>query len=316
MSREYGMAKSAGMVKAANATVLDWLSDDSTVKHAADALNSFTRLKVREDGITRRILTHVPITNDQLDRDLDDKPVRYEDMEPDGPPAISVAFATLPNNVYIRAPRYRVLFGRVLTPNFVKDLDELRTYNMDVRQVLSDNAIKDMLYEEDSTFFDALSVAMGGSADATSPYSGVVQWKTISRGVTRDGVTEAFKIMPSGPSHLTPHLCVMNNVTAYELQKWGRDEMGGDLSGDIARDGWSVKNFMGKDWIFTIKTDLVPDDTMFLFPPEKFLGVAYVLDDTTMAIKREFFMINYFAYATLGRAIGNATTPCRADFGG
>lgn len=304
------------MTKVANANVIQWLQDDSTVKQAADALNSFTRYKVREDGITRRILTHVPITNDQLDRDLDDKPVKYIDMEPDGPPAITVAFATLPQNVYIRGPRYRVLFGRVQTANFVKDLDELRTYEMDIRQVLSDNAIKDMLYEEDSTFFGTLATCMGGSADATSPYSGAVQWKTISRGITRDGVNEAFKIMPSGPTHLEPKLCVMNNVSLFEVHKWGRDEMGGDMSQDIVRDGWTFKNFMGRDWIFTIKRDLVPDDSMFMFPSEKFMGVAFVLDDTTMAIKREFFMINYFAYATLGRAIGNAATPCRADFGG
>jgi hypothetical protein len=29
------------------------------------------------------------------------------------------------------------------------DIDELRTYRMDIRQVLSDNPIKGMLYEED-----------------------------------------------------------------------------------------------------------------------------------------------------------------------
>ena len=113
-----------------NNAVLDKLtsSDPRQVKEAADAINDYTRVKIREDGFWRRILPPVQITNDELDRQVDtDKPVKIIDKEPDSPAAISVPFATLPMNRYIRGPRYRVMFDRIMTPRFTKDVDELRT---------------------------------------------------------------------------------------------------------------------------------------------------------------------------------------------
>ena len=113
------------------------------------------------------------ITNDELDRQVDtDKPVKVVDKEPDSPAAVSVPFATLPTNIYIKGPRYRVLFDRILTPRFTKDVDELRTWIMDIRQVLSDNAIKDMLAEEDSKFLSAVNTGLVGQ-DSIVPASGV-----------------------------------------------------------------------------------------------------------------------------------------------
>ena len=46
-------------------------------------------------------------------------------------------FATLPTNVYIRGPRYRVMFDRIVTPRFKKDVEELRTWVMDIRQLFT-----------------------------------------------------------------------------------------------------------------------------------------------------------------------------------
>ena len=125
--------------------------DRSLEKQAVDAVNDFTRTKMREDGFYRRIMPPIPISNDDLDRQVDtDKPVKIVDKEPDSPAAVSIPFATLPTNLYIKGDRYRVHFDRIVTPKFTKDVDELRTWYMDIGQVLSDNAIKDMLAEEDT----------------------------------------------------------------------------------------------------------------------------------------------------------------------
>ena len=133
--------------------------DPMLEKEAIDAVNDFTRTKMREDGFYRRIMPPIPITNDELDRQVDtDKPVKIVDKEPDSPAAISIPFATLPTNLYIRGPRYRVMFDRIVTPRFTKDVDELRTWIMDIRQVLSDNSIKDMLAVEDSKFLRAVKL--------------------------------------------------------------------------------------------------------------------------------------------------------------
>src|SRR4051812_25433439 len=111
--------------------------DPFQIKQAEDRVTAFTRTKVREDGFFRRIMPPVPVTNEDLTRAVDtDKPIIVVDKEPNSPAAISVPFATLPINLYIRGPRYRVMFDRILTPRFTKDVDELRTWEMDIRMVL------------------------------------------------------------------------------------------------------------------------------------------------------------------------------------
>jgi hypothetical protein len=297
-----------------NETVFEQLQTPGMEKVAIDAINDFTRVRMREDGFFRRILPPLQISNDELDRQVDtDNPVKVVDKEPDSPAAVSVPFGTLPTNIYIRGPRFRVAFDRILTPRFTKDVEQLRTWVMDIRQVLSDNAIKDMLAEEDSKFISAVNSILVGQ-DQVSPISGVAQWQSISGGITRESMQDAFKIMPKAPYHLEVHTVLVNNVTIREIMKWGRDEMGGDFAQDLVKNGWSEQNFMNARWIITIKRDLVPDDTIFMFADPKFIGKSYALEDTTMYVKREAFMIEFFAYQCLGSSISHVGGLARADF--
>lgn len=283
-------------------------------KEAIDAVNDFTRTKMREDGFFRRIMPPVPISNDELDRQVTtDKPVKVVDKEPDSPAAISIPFATLPMNLYIRGPRYLVMMDRIVTPRFTKDVDELRTWIMDIRQVLSDNAIKDMLAEEDGKFITAVNTALVGPG-LVVPTSGTVQWEQLVGGVTRDTLWDMMKIMPNTPSSLEVHTCLLNHITIKDVAKFGRTEMGGDLSQDIMQNGWSEQNFMGVRWIITIKKTIVPTNRVYMFADPKFIGKHYSLEDTTMYIRREAYMLEFFAYETNGATLGHTSGLAAADF--
>src|SRR3990167_897920 len=118
-----------------NETFLEYLQTPGMEKKALSAVDDFVRLKVREDGYLRKWLPPITIG-----------------IEADSPAAIGVPFGTLPLNVYIRAKKDPVTFQRFMTPRFTKDVSELRTYHMDIRQILSDNSIKDILTAEDSAF--------------------------------------------------------------------------------------------------------------------------------------------------------------------
>lgn len=283
-------------------------------KQAVDTVNDFTRTKMREDGFYRRIMPPIPITNDELDRAVDtDLPVKVVDKEPDSPAAISIPFATLPTNLYIRGPRYRVMFDRIATPRFTKDVDELRTWIMDIRQVLSDNAIKDMLAEEDGKFLRTVNTILVG-AGLTVPTSGVVQYEVISGLISRDTLWDSLKVMPNTPSNLEVHSVLINNITIKEVCKFTHNEMGGTVAEDIMKNGWSLQHFMGVDWFITIKKGLVPTNTMYHFADPKFIGKSYVLEDTTLYIRREAYMLEFFAYETLGGTIGHSSGVARVDF--
>lgn len=303
-------------VKMINSAVFDKLAsrDPAMVKEAVDAVNDFTRTRMREDGFLRQIMPPVPISNDELDRQIStDKPVKIVDKEPDSPAAISVPFATLPLNLYIRGPRYPVMMDRIVTPRFTKDVDELRTWIMDIRQVFSDNSIKDMLAEEDGKFITAVNTAMVG-AGITVPTSGVVQHTVFGGGITRDGLWDMLKTMPSTPSHLEVHTILCNNITIKDVAKFGRTEMGGDLSQDIMRNGFSEQEFLGCRWIVTIKTDIVPTSTFYHFSDTKFIGKHYSLEDVTMYIRREAYMLEFFSYQTSGATLGHTNGLARTDF--
>jgi hypothetical protein len=300
--------------KEVNGSLLNMLDTPGMEKQAQDAVNDYIRVRMREDGFTRRILPPVQITNDELDRQADtDKPVKVVDKEPNSPGAISVPFGTLPINRYIRGPRFRVMFDRILTPRFTKDIEELRTYNMDIRQIMSDNAIKDMLTEEDSKWIAVTNTLLVGQGVAV-PETGTVQWRAIAGGITRDTVAEAMKIMPSTPNHLNPSTVLVNNVTIWDIVKFGRDEVGGDLSQELFERGFAEREIMGVRWIVSIKRDLVPDGTLFYYAEPKFLGKHFVLEDTTMYIDRKAYMLEFFAYECLGACIANVAAVARADF--
>jgi hypothetical protein len=132
-----------------------------------------------------------------------------------------------------------------------------------------------------------------------------VQYKQISGGISRDTLWEALKVMPDTPFNLEVHTILVNNITIKDLGKFGRDEMGGDLAVDVMKQGWSEEDFQGVRWIVTIKKDLVPTNHMYHFADPKFIGKHYELEATTMYIRREAYMLEFYAYETTGATLGH-----------
>jgi len=297
-----------------NEIVMNSLSTPGMEKVAIDAVNDFTRLKMREAGFFGKVMPELPISNNELDRQVDtEKPVKVIDMEPDSPAAIQIPFATLPMNCIMRGHKYRVMFARFITSRFVKDVDELRTYHMDIRQIMSDNAIKDMLAEEDSKFLTAVNSVLI-APDTALAWSGVAQWETISGGITRETLIDAKQIQTRSDAGLESATALCNNTTIKEVEKWFRDEAGGDLSQNLLESGYSKAEFANLKWNVTIKRRLVPDNTVFMFADPQFIGKNFSLEETTMYIKREAFMVEFYAYKTKGAGIGNTAGITRATF--
>jgi hypothetical protein len=300
-----------------NNELFDQLSsnDTSLVKNAEDAVTKFVRTQVREDGVFRAVFPMLPVTAADLTPQLDtDDPVIILEKEPSSPGAVSVPFMSTPIGWFISGDKFRVTFNILQSPRFIGHLSKLRTYRMDIRQVISDNSLRDILAQEDSAFFQALNAAMGGVADGVSPMSGAVQWQTIGGGISRDSVTEIKKILPSTSSHLEAVTAIVNNVTVNDFVKWGRDEIGGDKSQDMLVSGKMLENMLGLDWHVTIKRHLVPDSTVFLMADTGFIGKSFVMEDVTLHIKREAMIVQWYAYEEIGSSIAHAAGIGRADF--
>ena len=299
-------------VSVINARILEHLDRDE-VKKAQDAATDYTRMQVREESFAFKILPPEKATDDMLDIDIDERLRIIWEKEPDNPPSKWVPLQTVPDGEYITGSRYIIPFARVLTPKFVKDIDELRTYRLDIRKILTDNSIKDALAEIDKKFIDTVNSivrdTVGGVAGAPQRETRKVQWIDVTDPLNRQSFAEAKKMLPRGNANgkfrLRNYIALMNDVTAQDWLKLDRLAVGGDLAQDFFKNGLTTDTFFGVKAIFTIKDNLVPDNYVYFFAAPEFLGKCFYLTDWTMFMKKEAYFIEMFSYWLGGFAFGN-----------
>ncbi len=328
------MQKKAAESKAVNEAFHAMVSEnaDGYLKQASQITSEYIRVEMQEDSVFDKIVPPVSVGNEDLDKQVDTpNPVIVQDMEPKSGGAVSLPFGNLPISRYMRAPRFRVDFERMSSTRYYIDVNHLRTYDMDIRQVLSDKSVKDISTEKDSKFFSTVNRTdvIGTQLYATLSGTGngaVVGTPTnlasgLSRNyiytdasyISRDTIVEISKVLPATDARLEAQTMVVNHLTVKDFNKWDRNEAGGDLSQELLLNGWAERTVQGIRVIVTIKRELVPNGVFYLFAEPKYLGVNYVLEDLTMWIKKEAFNLEFFSYMTAGGTIANIKGCARVE---
>lgn len=305
-------------VEVVNQHVLDYL-DRGNMEKVAQAASDLTRTTVREDSFAMKILPPKKATNEDLAHDMTENLSIIEDLEPDSPGAKWVPLQDIPDGEYIYGTRYRVPFARILTPKFVKDIDELRTHKVDIRKILTQDSIKDGLAEYDGKFIDTCEAIVGDSDDSgVQRVTGKQQYLGLVGGLNKKNWAEAQKMLPRGNKQgkfrLRNYIALMNDVTAQDWKKMDVNDIGNENVNKMFQEGLTADMYFGTRCIFTIKDDLVPDNRVWFFAAPEFLGKAYYLTDWTMFMKKEAYFVESFAYWLGGLAIGNIAGVCCADF--
>lgn len=298
-----------------NMAFLDAISgDDFSYKKASSDTTDYLRIFLREEGIARSVLTPKPTTWQELDRAVDTElPFKVEFKEPFNPPAITVPFGTQPAETSLWHGRYPVYFSRLVSPRVKKDVALLMNTPHDVRQIATDNMVKDMMAEEDSKFFGIINTILG-TRDASSVYvPGSVMYRGIA-GFNRQSLTDGKTTMQKTIYHVPPTRAVTNNVTWTMIESFPRDEFGGDMSEKLLLEGNGLAKFQGMTWKVTIKRFLVPDFRVYYFGPENMLGRFRTLEDVTLWAEKKNFMLDFFLYAMYGITIGHAGALAAVDY--
>jgi len=98
------------------------------LKRASDAGGKMIRRKLRESGITRLVIPHKNVTDEDLTYlPNTELPVIVEEMEPDSPGAKAIPFNDSADTAFYRADKFTIVFCKLTTPEFTKNVDELRT---------------------------------------------------------------------------------------------------------------------------------------------------------------------------------------------
>lgn len=277
------------------------------LEKAASATTKMLRTQLREEGFLRKIIPPQSISNEDLNRTLEhDRPIRIEDMENNIKGAASLPFNVSSDAQFFYGRRFPIEFWTIRTPKFTKSIYELGTYNMDLRQVVTENMLKDIQTEEDGQFINLCDKIVGPTAGNPSPITNLTQNHNISGGITRDNYPEIKKYLEK--ARLNNGVFLMNRATAKEFEKWDHDEIGGELSQDIYRGGLASQGdstILGVPHIFTLKDEMVPDNVVYLFTEPNFLGRFYTLQDVTMFVERKQDQICFEATECIGFSIAN-----------
>jgi len=323
-------------IEVLNQEILDHITDseDGHNKEASSAASNMIRRRIREDGFARNILPSKTVSNDQLDRVPDhDRPVIIEDMEPGSKGAKSVPFGDSADTSFYYGNKFVCSFNVITTPEFTKDINELRTYRMDLRKVITDNALRDMQTEEDYQFINAVDSIVKpaggfGAANAGNPAAGAygtgnsavtgqAQYGVINAAASHFSREEYVNVLNMlEDQSLNNGVVLMNRKTAKTFLTFDRSEVGGDLSQTLFTDGLTglqEAKIFGVKHLFTIKRDIVPDNTIYLFAEPEYLGRFYTLQDPTMYVEKKKDILRFSARETLSVTFANLVGVGRID---
>lgn len=271
-------------------------------KEAADMAGSYTARQVREHSWCRKLIEPKEVSDSKINRFAHtDLPSVTFDMEPDVQLAAGVPFNGQPPDVYLQCDRYYVVGHRVITPRVSFESMQMRTYDYDVKQIFANNMIRDALAFEDTACVHAINTLMGGSAGVTLPGSGFAQWTTMPGGIKRSSVMEGTLQTLQYRYHIPTATCVTNAYTLGQFAKWGRDETGGDMAEDTLKNAyWSQAKIFNKDWLGSIKSELIPNFRIYHFGPKDFLGRSILFDPAKMHIEEKYWTYMFFIEYVIG----------------
>ena len=233
---------------------------------------------LREDGISRRVLAYRPISNAELqpDEKNPDVPSTLVPVEPRFGEylATAVDFMQPSKEVWFRSRLARVYFKPIKTKMITLTEMQLLANSFPIRSYLESIAHNDILVVEDISLVEAIERCVARFA-ATNALA-------TAAPLTKDIIADAKKAMSR--NRLDMELVMTNEITYHDVLKWNSAEVGSLVMEPIIEFGpkgeqFKYKSWFGLKWVLTNNEDVIPENILYYLPPQRFLGVAYMLAD-------------------------------------
>lgn len=272
-------------------------------KQAAEEGNAFIREKVRQEAAVREILPPQGLTDAEIDRRVDtDDPMKIIEKEPDSF-ATYVEFNGTPAAQMYSGPRYAVYFGKITSPDFVKNKAQLMTYRTDIRKIIADNLVKDCADVEDSLFRETIDGIIAKNAAQL----------TAAPAFTSAAFKNAFKAMDKRRRPIGKML--MTQALYREALDLPATSVGDNVASKHYQEGTEgEERLWGKPVVTTIKSHVYADNRAYVFAPQDYLGNFFLLQDATLFIKQEADEVLFRVYSMPGIGIGNVLSVQAIDF--
>jgi hypothetical protein len=281
-------------------------SPDGLEKVAAEG-SAFIRQKLREVSFARKIIQPDYVTKADCQRSVNhDGLVKIVDIEPESK-AMTVNFRGQPDTSYVMGERYEIPFFAISSDDFQKTEEELLAYEMPLTEVIERNSVKDIQKIEDTSFLTQVDAAI-----TTSSLTASGLWNATTGAIPKTAFFDLFNLLDS--NELKAETMLMSNPTYNRLFLYDATTIGDQVGSELAVNGYTYQQFLGRKLIVSNKTDLLTADSgateyVYIFAGQEFLGNFFILNDTKFWIDKQKNIISWAAYETLGIGIGN-TNAC------
>jgi len=332
---------SAVPAKALNDIFFEKMASNEGREKIAEISGVYIRDRLRETSFADRIVPPKPVQRTECQRSVNhDTLVKIVDIEPNSR-AMSLTFRGQPTARLIRAERYEIPFFTISSEQFQKHEQELLAYEMPITKIIEENSVKDLLSIKDRTFLvhvESCIQAMQLEANsntattfsATTVNAGSVVSKSVIKGegalaaaaadftvypILKPDLIKLKKILHR--RHLRADRLLMTEPDYDDLSAWTIQDVGMNIAGETATEGWKANTVVGLKIVRTIKTDVLREGNVYCFVEPDFFGKSYILNQTKFYIDKIANLITWQSWMDVAMGFGNISGVVKLElFGG
>jgi len=323
-----------------NAGFIERLDTREGQSKTAAASLTYIKDRLREASFTDMIIPNERVVRGDLQRSTEhDTLVKIVDIEP-GSKAMPLNFRGLPTATYVNGKRYAIGFFTISSEKFEIVEQELMAYEMPITRIIEENSLKDMVEVKDREFLIHVEACVegmqsegnsgavaynttgvsGGSVYGVSKVKGSLALAAttddfVVRPIQRPDIVNIKKLLKrqivdtSGnilrAGRLRPAVMLITESDADDFDQWTLEDLGSQLTGETAVEGWSYNKALGLRIIKTIKNDILREGNVYVFTAPEFFGRNYTLNDVKFYIDKVVNRIQWQAWMDVGMGIGN-----------
>lgn len=253
-------------------TIIDAPSGALTKQAAAGEL--YIRRRIRERSVIRRILEFkAPQAGEVTPIPGEEMPVIWGTLQQDSHGAVSLSMKDTADQESFWREDFIVRFFVISTPEYYKNEFELRGHPQDTVKNLTEDMLLDIEDQEDDHAWAGIDSVVG-DPDTESPETGLVQ--NFYAGVfSNDTYVDSKYILRD--RKLPQGIHVANERFMANFEKLSHDIVGPDFRKDLWKNGGdALKDGVigGVRHLFTSKSEYIPNQVMYQFTAQDYLGIA------------------------------------------
>jgi len=262
-------------------------SRDGQLTKQAGAGELYIMRRLRERSVIRRILEFkapadgelAPIPNEEM-------PVVWGTLQQDSHGAVSLSMKDTASQESFWREDFIVRFFVISTPEYYKNEFELKGHPQDTVKNLTEDMLLDIEDQEDAHSWAGIDSVVGAPGEV-SDKTGLLQ-HFFAGAFSRSTYTDVKYILRD--RKLPQGIFVANERFMANFEKLPRNDIGGELSQDFWKKGGdALKDGVvgGVRHIFTSKNEFIPNQVLYQFTSQDYLGVAREYQPPTMFMEKK-----------------------------